>query len=460
MKNNPSKIVLAVGFVLALVFAFSCTSNLEMPPPPDEQGNLSSGVEQEYGSSSSLGGDGGNSASTGGTSSGGSSASTGGTSSAASGGGSSGIDGNSSSSVRQEYSSSTTSSTTPSSSSIASVGTTYYCDFGLRETCPSCANGVGGGCFEMESQYGECDLKYAKITTSCSTGLVCDWGIRHKASSLSECGKDYCGGCYVIGSGSGITPASCETDNGTVRSSCPESSLVSSSSVVKSSSSSITPSSSSIAQSSSSAIPICGVEQFCSGAELLWNQTTIQGAINTANKCYFTKQITASNGNSGIGILINGKEINGTNCPDGNLLPDCPLLNSKVDGGYYIKLSKVGGYADITMTADKPPCSGSPSSSSQSYEDIYCSGATTIRPSTPSTIDARTTGAVCFKITGSIIGWSGANAYGRICKANNGSVVVESSGMIPNQIGANAIGGYVYINCSAGSDGTFTISAW
>jgi len=373
---------------------------------------------------------------------------------------SSSLSGNLSSGVQQAYSSSTTPNTTPSSSSAASVGTTYYCDFGLRETCPSCANGVGGGCFEMEDQYGECDSRYGRVTTSCSTGLVCDWGYRYYDSSKSDCGSDYCGGCYVIGSGSGITVASCERDKGTVLSSCPESSLVlgtrPSSSSARPSSSSAKPSS-----SSSSATPVCGVDQFCSGAELLWNQTSIQGAINTANKCYFTKQITASNGNSGIGILINGKEINGTNCPSGNLLPNCPLLDSKVDGGYYIKLSKTGGYADIAMTADKPPCSGS---SSSSGSDIYCQGATKIIDivfkEITAQVEATTASAVCFRITGDIGGWTASNAQGRTCKANGGSdAKPDDSGNI-TQSSVKAINGYVYINCSAGNNSYFTMSPY
>jgi len=149
---------------------------------------------------------------------------------------------------------SSNSSTTPSSSSSASTEPTYYCDYGLRYTCPSCSGGVGGGCFEMKDKNGECDLNYGRVTTSCSVGLVCDWGIRHYDSSHSECGSDYCGGCYIIGFNNNTTQASCEKDKGVVRTSCPESSLVSGSSSAKVSSSSIAPSSSSRPSSSSSEV--------------------------------------------------------------------------------------------------------------------------------------------------------------------------------------------------------------
>jgi len=460
MKNGLSKIVLAASFMLALVFAISCSSNIEMPPPPDPD-NLS---DADQSSSSLLGGGDGGSSSSSGESGGNLSSSTkqGYTSSSSiadvAGGSSSSLGGGGGSS----------SSTTPSSSS---VGTTYYCDFGLRETCPLCANGVGGGCFEMENQYGECDTRYAKITTSCSTGLVCDWGPRYYDSSRSDCGNDYCGGCYVIGSGSGITPSSCEMNDGMVRSSCPESSLVSgtkpsSSSVfsVSSSSSKVTPSSSSAkpSSSSSSTSPVCGVDQFCSGAELLWNRTAIQGSI-TINQCYFTKEIIASNGNSGVGILINGKEINGTNCPGGNLLPNCPLLDSKVDGGYYIRVPITGGWVDIEMSADKPPCNGSSSSSGAAF---YCQGVDSnniidiIFEGLTAQVEAKTTNAVCFRITGNIGGWTASNAQGRTCKTNNGNnATPDGSGNI-TQSSVTAINGYVYISCTAGNNAYFTMSPY
>jgi len=133
---------------------------------------------------------------------------------------------NSSSSAKLNSSSSSNSGTTSGSSSSIKTEPTYYCDYGLRYTCPSCSGGVGGGCFEMENQYAECDLRYGRVTTSCSIGLVCDWGPRYYDASHSSCGTDYCGGCYIIGSNNNITQASCERDDGTVRSSCPESSLV------------------------------------------------------------------------------------------------------------------------------------------------------------------------------------------------------------------------------------------
>jgi len=114
-----------------------------------------------------------------------------------------------------------------SSSSATSVEITYYCDYGPKHTCPSCTDGIGGGCIEMENQYSECDLEYGNVVTSCSTGLVCDWGARYYDPTSMDCGDSYCGGCYVIGSLSGITEYSCQRDNGTVRSECSPLSLVS-----------------------------------------------------------------------------------------------------------------------------------------------------------------------------------------------------------------------------------------
>jgi len=244
----------------------------------------------------------------------------------------------------------------------------------------------------------------------------------------------------------------CVADDGTFN-------LSSSSGATSTSSSSTTSSN----NSSSSATPVCGVDQFCSGAELLWNQTTIQGSI-TINKCYFTKEITNSNGNSGVGILINGKEINSTNCPSGNLLPNCSLLNSKVDGGYYIRTTK-SGYIDITMSADRPPCgdNSSSSGSGQSDEATYCPNATKTIDITlnDNSAQAGTTSAVCFKITGRISGWTASNAQGRTCKANGGSAAsVDGGGNITTQSAVNAINGYVYINCSAGNYNYFSVSPY
>jgi len=264
---------------------------------------------------------------------------------------SSSLSGNLSSGVQQAYSSSTTPNTTPSSSS---VGTTYYCDFGLRETCPSCANGVGGGCFEMENQYGECDSRYGRVTTSCSTGLVCDWGYRYYDSSKSDCGNDYCGGCYVIGSGSGITVASCERDKGTVRSECPQSSLVTgtkpsssskpagvSSSSVRPSSSSFRPSSSSFRPSSSSSLPGCVDEATCClGTSITINATSSGTNAQTKNAICFKIQGSISSWNV--------YSANGRTCSaNGGSKVTCPIMGniqgqpavSAINGFVYINCS-------------------------------------------------------------------------------------------------------------------------
>jgi len=102
------------------------------------------------------------------------------------------------------------------------------------------------------------------------------------------------------------------------------------------------------------------------------------------------------------------------------------------------------------------------SPSGQSDEAIYCSGATKIISFNGSnaSASATTTDAVCFKITGNISGWSASNANERICWVNNGEKVNSIGTNISNQPLASAINGYVYINCSKGSEPYFNISIW
>ena len=111
----------------------------------------------------------------------------------------------------------------PSSNSVAyssaSVNTTkYYCDCG-----PKCSvsaerrSETGGGCFEMASQYGDCDLEWCKVATSCGrTDLkFCDYGEWNQYTDQSTGTLKWGGGCFRI------TDGNCDTQWGTVRSNCP-----------------------------------------------------------------------------------------------------------------------------------------------------------------------------------------------------------------------------------------------
>jgi hypothetical protein len=204
----------------------------------------------------------------------------------------------------------------------------------------------------MEDQYGECDSRYGRVTTSCSTGLVCDWGYRYYDSSHSDCGKDYCGGCYVIGSGSGITVASCERDNGAVRSECPQSSLVtgtkpsSSSKPAGVSSSSVKPSSSSNSSSSSSGTtpssPSGCVDEAtcCSGTSKTINVTNSGTNAQTKNAVCFKIQGSISSWDvySANGRTCSANGGSKVTCPSIGNIQDQPAV-SAINGFVYINCS-------------------------------------------------------------------------------------------------------------------------
>jgi len=107
--------------------------------------------------------------------------------------------------------------------------------------------------------------------------------------------------------------------------------------------------------SSSSPYTYCSenISNFCSDADLLWNQTSAQLITTTTKaKCFFTIKISEINIPQGVsGVLINGEQ--GSSC-----YASCMYSLSKVDDGYYIYIHAPSDitWGNITMTAAYPPC--------------------------------------------------------------------------------------------------------
>jgi len=185
-----------------------------------------------------------------------------------------------------------------------------------------------------------------------STEKVCLTG------PVSDCppGGELSDACPYYSSSSGEEVGSSSSD-GELSSGSVEPSSSSSDEVL--SSSSAVPSSSSSWPSSSSAAPSCNISSYCSGADLLWGETSISQALGNfqVNKarCFFTTSISKLNADKT--ILINGR--NASNQNDCYGVWELPCISSlpKVDEGYYIYVPTDAWISAFEMTATYPPCS-------------------------------------------------------------------------------------------------------